>query len=108
MHDQFIITLKMGPEMAKTTYNCCINLSLSGDVVTGIRKITFPFVFLVLVALALAAMIGISLSNYTNQARLALSFRYPLDYGEGPLLDQTLRMAGGENIYHNNFAVPPY
>lgn len=74
----------------------------------GIRKITFPFVFLVLVALVLAAMIGISLSNYVNQARLALSFRYPLDYGEGPLLDQTLRLASGENIYHNNFAAPPY
>lgn len=29
----------------------------------------------------------------------AIAFPYPLDYGEGPLLDQAVRLARGENIY---------
>lgn len=38
----------------------------------------------------------------------AVSFRYPLDYGEGPLLDQSLRLARFENIYHRDLSQPPY
>jgi len=39
---------------------------------------------------------------------LALSHRYPLDYGEAPLVDQALRLAAGQNIYRANLATPPY
>jgi hypothetical protein len=38
----------------------------------------------------------------------AVIFPYPLDYGEGPLLDQTLRLARFENIYHQDLSQPPY
>jgi hypothetical protein len=65
----------------------------------------------IILALAIAALVilfGIVLSNYFGLARQALTFPYPLDYGEGPLLDQVLRIGDGENIYHNDFSVPPY
>ncbi len=35
-----------------------------------------------------------------------ISFPYPLDFGEGVLLDQSLRLSKGENIY--TLAMPPY
>ncbi len=35
-------------------------------------------------------------------------FPYPVDYGEGPLLDQVLRLAGFRNIYHATIAAPPH
>jgi hypothetical protein len=70
----------------------------------------FPFSKLVL-GLALAALAwqtAVSLYGYARLAGAALAFPYPLDYGEGPLLDQTLRLAAGENIYKNDFSIPPY
>jgi hypothetical protein len=39
---------------------------------------------------------------------MGITFPYPLDYGEGPLLDQALRLARFENIYHRDLMVPPY
>ena len=38
----------------------------------------------------------------------ALAFPYPLNYGEGPLLDQTVRLAHFQNIYRTNLSAPPY
>jgi len=38
----------------------------------------------------------------------ALAFPYPLNYGEGPLLDQSVRLAEFENIYRTNLSAPPY
>ncbi len=43
-----------------------------------------------------------------EQGRQALDFRYSLDYGEGPLLDQAVRLSKGENIYRKDISVPPY
>jgi hypothetical protein len=39
---------------------------------------------------------------------MAITFPYPLDYGEGPLLDQAMRLARFENIYRHDLALPPY
>jgi len=39
---------------------------------------------------------------------IVLGFRYPLDYGEGPLLNQALRVAEGEALYPSEIAAPPY
>ncbi len=39
---------------------------------------------------------------------MALSHRYPLDYGEAPLLDQAQRLAIGQNIYRRDLTTPPY
>ena len=65
----------------------------------------------ILQALALVGFLiplVLSLANYLNLVQLAVTFPYPLDYGEGPLLDQVLRLAQGENIYRNDLSVPPY
>lgn len=39
---------------------------------------------------------------------LALTHRYPLDYGEAPLVDQAMRLARGQNIYRADIATPPF
>lgn len=39
---------------------------------------------------------------------MALFHRYPLDYGEAPLVDQAMRMAAGQNIYRQDLSSPPY
>jgi len=48
------------------------------------------------------------LSLFVRQGLVALSFPYPLDYGEGPLLDQALRLAQFRNIYPTDLLDPPY
>jgi hypothetical protein len=45
---------------------------------------------------------------FAGHGWLALTFPYPLDYGEGPLLDQALRLARLENIYRSDLTAPPY
>lgn len=39
---------------------------------------------------------------------LAILHRYPLDYGEAPLVDQAMRLAAGQNIYRTDLSTPPY
>lgn len=39
---------------------------------------------------------------------LAVSYRYSLDYGEAPLVDQAMRLASGQNIYRADVSTPPY
>jgi hypothetical protein len=48
------------------------------------------------------------LKMFIEQDWKAIFFPYTLDYGEGPLLDQTLRLAHFQNIYHNNLSQAPY
>lgn len=38
----------------------------------------------------------------------ALAFPFPLNYGEGPLLDQAVRLASFENVYSNDLARAPF
>lgn len=52
--------------------------------------------------LALAVVI------FLLQATMALFHRYPLDYGEAPLVDQAMRLAAGHNIYRPDISTPPY
>jgi len=72
------------------------------------KALTLPWIVFILALLLLLARLGISLFEYARLARAALVFPFPLDYGEGPLLDQTIRLAQFENIYRNSFASPPY
>jgi 4-amino-4-deoxy-L-arabinose transferase-like glycosyltransferase len=44
---------------------------------------------------------------WQHHARV-VPFIYPLDYGEGPLLDQVLRLARFENIYSADLSQPPF
>ena len=61
--------------------------------------------------MALAALLlveGRSALMFFQHGWSIVSFPYPVDYGEGPLLDQTIRLARGENIYRNDVSQPPY
>ncbi len=55
-----------------------------------------------LATLALGLIVGAAFAWRT------IPFPYPLDYGEGPLLDQVQRLAQGENIYRTDLSQPPY
>lgn len=72
------------------------------------KTLTLPRIIFILAFLLLLARLGIALFEYVRLASAALAFPFPLDYGEGPMLDQTLRLAGFETIYRNSFASPPY
>lgn len=65
-------------------------------------------IIFVIVLLLLLIQFGFALSEYTRHAAAALTFPFPLDYGEGPVLDQTLRLARSENIYRQDLSRPPY
>ena len=45
---------------------------------------------------------------FARHGLAALAFPYPLNYGEGPLLDQVVRLAGMKNIYPADLSTPPY
>ena len=50
----------------------------------------------------------IGLFIYAFYAMSAVSFIYPLDYGEAPLVDQAIRLSNGESIYRPNLDTAPY
>jgi len=52
--------------------------------------------------LALAVLI------FVIHGLIVLGFDYPLDYGEGPLLNQALRLIQGKPLYPREIASPPY
>ena len=66
------------------------------------------WVVLVLALIGLASQIYPALTDYYHSAKISLTYPYSLDYGEGPLLDQSVRLARFENIYHSSFDQPPY
>lgn len=70
--------------------------------------ITFFGAVAVLAAAVLGVQFGLALYEYGRHALMALSFPFPLEYGEGAVLDQVLRLAGGKNIYRAGLAAPPY
>ena len=72
------------------------------------KTLTLSWIIFILALLLLMARLGIALFEYARLAGASLAFPFPLDYGEGPMLDQTLRLAQFENIYRNSFASPPY
>ncbi len=51
---------------------------------------------------------GLTLVLFLRHGWDALTFPYPLNYGEGPLLDQTVRLAQFQNIYRTDLSAPPY
>lgn len=68
-------------------------------------------IYWVLLAVALgglALLLLTSISDFFTYQIAAIRYPYSIDYGEGPLLDQTLRMANFENIYRSTLAEPPY
>lgn len=64
-----------------------------------------------LIAAALIVLLaaqGRALVDFFDHARIALEHPYTLNYGEGPLLDQALRLARGQSIYSPDLSSPPY
>lgn len=62
----------------------------------------------VLALLILFSQLGLALYEFGRHAAVAVPFPYPLEYGEGAILDQALRLAQGENIYRLGLAAPPF
>jgi hypothetical protein len=60
---------------------------------------------------ALVGLLAVMLRPVTmllDHGQRALDYPYPLNYGEAPLLDQSLRLWSGANIYPADWAQPPY
>jgi len=51
---------------------------------------------------------GIATLLFLRHGWEALAFPYPLNYGEGPLLDQSVRLAQFQSIYRIDLGSPPY
>ena len=58
---------------------------------------------IVLAFFLVAAVVIFALHTY-----LSVAYPYSLDYGEAPLIDQAVRLSGGENIYRPDISTPPY
>ena len=81
--------------MSNTARRRRINLTLSG-------------VLTALAMLVLFSQLGIAVFEYARHALAALTFPFPLEYGEGAILDQVLRLARFENIYRPHPTGPPF
>jgi hypothetical protein len=62
---------------------------------------TLPTGVLLLVLLAAAAL-------FVADTARVVAYPYPMDYGEGPLLEQSLRLGRLESIYRPDLTSPPY
>ncbi|MCU0522132.1 MAG: glycosyltransferase family 39 protein [Anaerolineae bacterium] len=56
----------------------------------------------------LAVFLALAGIVFVLNAGLSIAFRYPLDYGEAPLVDQARRLLAGETIYGPDLNAPPY
>ncbi len=83
-----------------------IPLSEHSRRVTPIRLIRLITVGAALIVLLITQANGLIL--LAQNAQIALEDPYTLNYGEGPLLDQAVRLARGENIYRPDLSQPPY
>lgn len=52
--------------------------------------------------------LGKALFLFLRHMIMAISFPFPLEYGEGLVLDQIIHLASRVNIYRNTIATPPY
>lgn len=65
--------------------------------------------FILLVALMFVVFaLAQALVEYLTLAGEAIRYPYPLEYGEGPMLDQVVRLVHGEALYPPAFMRPPY
>lgn len=51
---------------------------------------------------------GLAILIFLIHGLIVLGFSYPLDYGEGTMLNQSLRMAQGHPLYPTDITTPPY
>jgi hypothetical protein len=79
----------------------------SASMATRIRT-HLPQLLTGLCAFILLIALGRSLLLFLDYQRIVIAFPYNLDYGEGPILDQVMRLARFENIYRQDLTQPPY
>lgn len=72
------------------------------------QKSAIPEIVFGVALLFLAWNLVWALWNYAELALAAIDFPFPLDYGEGPILDQVMRLLQGENIYRPDLTQAPY
>ncbi len=56
----------------------------------------------------LQVFLSVAMVIFVLHMAMALLHRYPLDYGESPLVDQAVRLASGQGIYRSSLLSPPY
>jgi hypothetical protein len=75
-------------------------------------KTTLPpswyHLLLYLLEIAIILLLVPGFLNFVALGQEAIAFPFPIDYGEGPLLDQTMRLARFENIYRADLTTPPF
>ncbi|MBN1934780.1 MAG: hypothetical protein JW934_08945 [Anaerolineae bacterium] len=74
---------------------------------TALRK-HLPQLILVVAATWLLVQLAVGAGLFFKHIWAAIRFPFALDYGEGPLLDQTIHLAHLGNIYRRDVATPPY
>lgn len=72
------------------------------------RKLTLQVAVEGLAALALLLALGWALWRFADTQARSITFPYPLDYGEAPLVDQAMRLIAGETLYRPHLETPPY
>ena len=71
-------------------------------------KASLPNYVRTVTQIILWAFMGTAVFIFLLHALLAISYPYPLDYGEAPLINQAQRLVSGENIYRSDLSEPPY
>ncbi len=80
-----------------------------GSTSTGRTSVATPQRVLLFAASAIFLLAGAwATSLFARHGFAALAFPYPLNYGEGPLLDQAVRLQELQNIYPSDLSRPPY
>ena len=71
-------------------------------------KTWVPKILTIIVCIALLLVISQSLLQLFKYNITMIGFPYNADYGEGPILDQVMRLSKGKTIYPNDISQPPY
>ena len=71
-------------------------------------KTWVPKILTILICVALLLVIGRSIALFLDYNRTMIAFPFNADYGEGPILDQVMRLVRGKTIYPNDISQPPY
>ena len=67
-----------------------------------------PKIITVLAVVALFLVVGRSVLLFLDYLRILIGFPYNVDYGEGPILDQVIRLANFESIYPTDIMQLPF
>ncbi len=75
------------------------------------KPLLLKFISVGIVGVTLSVLFYVQIKSlvlFAKTSTIALHDPYGLNYGEGPLLDQTVRLAHGENIYQKDLSQPPF